>query len=64
MESQQLQQLADLLSSVNAVNGGSGQLYIGEAIVYDASDKPIAKLEFNENGTELVLKEILASPAA
>jgi hypothetical protein len=49
MNSEQLRQLSELLSSVNAVNGGKNQLRFCGAFVEDEKGQRIVELGVNEN---------------
>ena len=50
MNPDQLIQLANLLKELQQLNQLPGRLYVGEAIIYDAGDEPIARIQHDESG--------------
>lgn len=49
MNPDQLIQLANLLKELQQLNQLPGRLYVGEAIIYDADNRPLAKLEYGDS---------------
>lgn len=56
MNPEQIRQLANLLKELQRLNQIPGRLYVGEAIIYDGNDQPIAKLGYYESDELALLK--------